>query len=402
MSSNARQFIVEALAPLNLAAYAAWAVVSWETEARLVGAEPAWVWLTRAALLSFLLGFISVTSAEQRLSFGRYAWIAAAMAVCSLAASAYRPTGTGPILMVLVAAMFALRLELRWLIVSLATLNAAYLALLYLRTGANLSQLAITSLAYISFQAFAALVMRNTRRAETMSEELRAANAELLTSRTLLAESTRDQERLALSRELHDVAGHTLTALKLNLSALMRDSRQPDPARVKLCAELADELLQTLRSVVQQTRARNDLDLGQAIARLGVSFTRPSMHLEMPGDLRLGSQPVFEAVLRAVQEALTNAARHGLSRHLWVRLKTDENGLQLDIEDDGRVSWPLTPGGGLSGMRERFEQIGGELRWSISQRGGLHLQARCPLRQGRPPSAGLARVSGEASKEPAA
>lgn len=386
MQSNWRNLLSEAFQPLSLAAYAAWAVVAWETEARMQSAPEHWRWLTRLALLIFLFGFIAVTAFERRMSGGRFALLATSMAVCALLASAYRPGGTGPILMVLLAAVLAVRLSLSGLFASLLLINGIFLILLYTQTDFGLRGVAVTALAYLSFQAFAALVMRNTQRAEAMSEELRAANAELLTSRTLLAESTRDQERLALSRELHDVAGHTLTALKLNLSALLRDSRQPDPERVKLCAELSDELLQTLRSVVQQTRASNDLDLGNAIRRLSLPFTRPAMHLEMPQDLRLSSQTVFEAILRAVQEAMTNAARHGLARHLWVRLGADSAGLQLDIEDDGRVSWPLQPGGGLSGMRERFENLNGELRWSISQRGGLHLQARCPWPASRGPA----------------
>ena len=376
-----RPLLSELFAPLSLAAYAAWGVVFWETEARMQGAPESWLWLTRLALLVFLISFVFCTVNEVALSTARHAALTSVLALCALVASAYRPTGTGPILLVLTAAVLAVRLDLKGLFFSLLALNAAYLVLLLLRTDHGPSSLAVTALAYISFQAFAALVMRNAQRAESMSEELRAANAELLTSRTLLAESTRDQERLTLSRELHDVAGHTLTALKLNLGALLRDPRQPDPARVELCAGLADELLQTLRSVVQQTRASNDLDLQATISRLAVSFTRPALHLEIAHGLRLSSRPIFETVLRAAQEALTNAAKHGLARHLWVRLHSDELRLQLDIEDDGRVSWPVTAGGGLSGMRERIEQLGGELRLSVSARGGLHLRASIPWRQ---------------------
>ena len=378
-----RQVLSESFAPLSLAAYAAWGVVFWETEARMQGAPDVWLWLTRVALVLFLVSFVSCTIGERSLRPSRHAAVASLMALCALAASAYRPAGTGPILLVLTAAVLAVRLRMMGLLLSLLALNVIYLGMLYLRTDYGPSSLAITALAYLSFQAFAALVMRNTQRAESMSEELRAANAELLTSRTLLAESTRDQERLTLSRELHDVAGHTLTALKLNLGALMRDPRQPDLARVKLCAGLADELLQTLRSVVQQTRASNDLDLQAALSRLAVSFTRPALHLEIAHGLKLSSRPIFEAVLRATQEALTNAAKHGLSRHLWVRLQSDDLRLQLDIEDDGRVSWPVEAGGGLSGMRERVEQLGGDLRLSVSPRGGLHLRASIPWRQPR-------------------
>ncbi|MCB1568536.1 MAG: hypothetical protein KDI69_06980, partial [Xanthomonadales bacterium] len=189
MQSNWRHHLSEATQPLNLAAYAAWAVVAWESDARMQGAPEEWRWITRLALLAFLLCFVVATATEHTLNGVRFAIVAITMATCALLASAYRPAGTGPILLVLLAAVLAVRFNLRELLLSLIAINAVYLSLLYLQTDYSLRGLAITGLAYMSFQAFAALVMRNTQRAETMSEELRAANAELLTSRTLLAES---------------------------------------------------------------------------------------------------------------------------------------------------------------------------------------------------------------------
>src|SRR3546814_6587710 len=95
--------------------------------------------------------------------------------------------------------------------------------------------------------------MRYAAQAQAMSEELRAVNADLLATRELLAESARDNERLRLSRELHDIAGHKLTALKINLAALAREARDDDE-RVRLCARLADELLAEIRGVIEQMR----------------------------------------------------------------------------------------------------------------------------------------------------
>src|SRR5699024_2029040 len=82
-------------------------------------------------------------------------------------------------------------------------------------------------LSFIGFQMFAVLVMRYAIRAEDMAADLKSVNARLLATRSLLSETARDQERLRLSRELHDVAGHKLTALKLNLRGLA--GRVDDP-----------------------------------------------------------------------------------------------------------------------------------------------------------------------------
>src|SRR3546814_21174463 len=89
--------------------------------------------------------------------------------------------------------------------------------------------------------------MRYAAQAQAMSEELRAVNADLLATRELLAESARDNERLRLSRELHDIAGHKLTALKINLAALAREARD-EAERVRLCARLAAGLLEIGRA----------------------------------------------------------------------------------------------------------------------------------------------------------
>ena len=205
-----------------------------------------------------------------------------------------------------------------------------------------------------------------------------ATFAELLTSRTLLAASARDGERLRLSRELHDVAGHSLTALKLNLRALAQDNRQPDPERVRLCAGLADELLDSLRAVVRQMREDEAPDLGEAIARLGIPYPRPKLRLQIPPDLAVRGRERIEALLRAVQEALTNAARHGPARELHVQIGSTPERLQLRIEDDGRLIEPLRPGGGLAGMRERFEALGGGLDCRRGAAGGLCIEAWLP------------------------
>src|SRR3546814_13550289 len=94
--------------------------------------------------------------------------------------------------------------------------------------------------------------MRYAAQAQAMSEELRAVNADLLATRELLAESARDNERLRLSRELHDIAGHKPTALKINLAALATQARA-DAERGPLCARLADDLRPETRGVNEQT-----------------------------------------------------------------------------------------------------------------------------------------------------
>ena len=377
MKSAVRQSLADVFSPLALAAYAAWAVVWLVAMDDIARDHPGLVPLARLAMLLFLAGFVASVAGLCPPRTRRYALVVGMMCLCALLLVLLRPNSTAPILLVLLAAVLASALSLGPLVAILLAINGVVYAgmlLLGLEPFASL----VSVLAFASFQAFSALMMRTAQRAESMAEDLRAANAELLTSRTLLAASARDGERLRLSRELHDVAGHSLTALKLNLRALAQDSRQPDPERVRLCAGLADELLGSLRAVVRQMREDEVLDLGEAIARLGIPYPRPTLRLDIPPGLAVRGRERIEAVLRAVQEALTNAARHGPARELHVQIASTPERLQLHIEDDGRLVEPLRPGGGLAGMRERFEALGGGLDCRRAAAGGLCIEAWLP------------------------
>jgi len=205
-----------------------------------------------------------------------------------------------------------------------------------------------------------------------------AINAELIGTRTLLDASARDSERLRISRELHDVAGHKLTALKLNLKVLQRDPQIPPSAELQLSAELADELLQDIRAVVQQLRLHDGLPLHEALSALAAPFPRLELDLRLDAESARISVPEAEAVLRCVQEALTNAAKHSTAQRLTVILQRDGTLWKLDIRDDGDKLPEVRGGGGLRGMQERFESLGGTLNWNAVP--GMPLNATWPVR----------------------
>jgi len=367
------------LDPLNFAAYVAWGVVYLTNTGAIAERLPEMLVYARIALLAFLFCFMLATRTHETLSGRKLATLCVLMASSALFVIYLRPFGTGNILLVLFAAVLAARLSPKPLTLWLVATNSIVLALMLTGTDATWSQALLSVLAYSSFQAFASLVIRNMRLAEQMADALRATNAELMTTRLLLAESVRDTERLRLSRELHDVAGHGLTALKLNLGVLARDAKQPDPERIGLCAQLSDELLQNLRHVVQQLRDDPGPDLKAVLQRIALPFPRPQLQLELSDSLPTLSFNQVEAVMRAVQEALTNAAKHGVAKNLKVALSSDDGYLRLQIEDDGRAPAKLQVGGGLSGMRERFEDLGGSLAVHTAAVGGLRLQASFPL-----------------------
>jgi signal transduction histidine kinase len=375
MNIGSRNVLRELLAPLSLAAYLAWGAV-WLSLAAPQPPSAAGL-LSRASMLLFLFAFVSLDLLASR---RRAVAAGIAMALSALTVIALHPNSASPILLVLMAGMLASQLQSTRLLWVLVAINVPFVAIFLNAYGWH-TRTWVSLIAYASFQGFAALVMRYAKRSEAMADELRQVNGELLATRSLLSARTRDAERLRLSRELHDVAGHSLTALKLNLAALSRSAAQPDPERVALCANLADDLLQNLRGVVAQMRHGEGIDLQQTIERLAMPFPRPALHLQIDADARVDDIERADALLRTVQEGLTNAARHSNAANLWVVLQRDGERLRLELRDDGRGSTRLRPGNGLSGMRERLQALGGDLDIEHADGQGVRLHAWLPAEQ---------------------
>ena len=241
----------------------------------------------------------------------------------------------------------------------------------------------------LGFQALAAICVRYADSAERARDALARVNADLLATRALLADSARDAERLRVARELHDVAGHTLTAMRLNLRALAADPALAGRAEVVVAERLSGELMADIRQVVQSLRDDRGLDLATALRALAAPFPRPALHLTIADGVRVTDPAVAETVLRLAQEALTNAARHAGAGQVWLRIDSGEDGLHIDIHDDGQCGANLREGNGIAGMRERLAALVGTLSVGRTGGGPMRVLARlagwaCHPRDGRP------------------
>jgi signal transduction histidine kinase len=372
------------LEPMNLAAYVAWAAIGFE----LWGTHPSATGVLAQALLqpaqlALYLGFLVLFVGRQLLALRVSATILVvfAQAAVALSLATLAHASTAPILLVIAFAQLAQLLSPRQLALSFAVIDL----LLYcvFRFAWQASAPMMGTLLHASFQLFAIVAAWYAANAERSRDALAAANAELLATRSLLAESVRDSERLRLARELHDVAGHSLTALKLNLRALQRQPALAQDAQLALCARLADELLGDIRGLVQQMRLHDGVELGELVQRLAAPFPKPRLHLQLDPGLRVPSLEQAEAVLRTVQEALTNAARHGGADNLYLHMHREGAQLRLDIRDDGRgAGGQLRFGNGLTGMRERLQAIGGGVEAEGGAQRGVQLSAWLPLAPG--------------------
>jgi len=366
--------------PLNVSAYVTWLAVLLallgSSTSSLAGWERQW---SVGLLAAFLLAFVGTrVPGWLRGDWRPYALLILQAAVALGLCIIWRRQAAVPVLTIIVVAECALLLRVSALVASAIVLNAALWWVLDSiwredRPAADL-------LIYVGFQIFAAVTAWYARRAKEAVSALRETNAHLLATRSLLEESARDHERLRLARELHDVAGHKLTALKLNLAMLERNCETGLLPPVQVASRLAAELLDDIRGVVAQLRMHDGMDLRDALHEIVAPFPQPlQIHLDVSDNARPDSVAQAEALLRAAQEALTNIARHSNAANAWVRLWRDGGAIRLNVRDDGHGAAELRESNGLRGMRERLGALGGSLQVSRAVAGGVTLDVTLPL-----------------------
>ncbi|MGH7505599.1 MAG: GAF domain-containing sensor histidine kinase, partial [Longimicrobiales bacterium] len=180
-----------------------------------------------------------------------------------------------------------------------------------------------------------------------------------------------EEERRRLSRELHDETAQVFAAVSMQLG-LLREHASPEASpRLDRALALVDDGIRSIRSVTADLRPSLLDDLGLLPALRGlvddfrdnhsidVRFNAPDVPPRISKEAEL-------AIFRALQEALSNVARHAHASRIDVRLGAVESRVVLSIADDGRgipADRLREPGAsaGLAGMRERLAALGGQL-----------------------------------------
>jgi signal transduction histidine kinase len=238
--------------------------------------------------------------------------------------------------------------------------------------------------AFAGFMVFAMTTAVLHARERASREELAAANRELHATRALLAETSRVEERLRISRDLHDSLGHHLTALSLRLDVASRLVDGAASEHVQQAYALTRLLLSDVRDAVGQLRERGSVDVGNAIRALAAATQGLSVHVDAPDVLEIADGARAHALLRSVQEIITNATRHAAARNLWIHVEARPDGVALHARDDGRGTGVIREGHGLTGMRERFEEHLGHVEFETGEGSGFEVRGFMPARLGSP------------------
>jgi signal transduction histidine kinase len=204
-----------------------------------------------------------------------------------------------------------------------------------------------------------------------------------------------EEERRAISRELHDQLGQQATAINLDLKLLKNKIQSQAVEQLDRVISESEHLLKTIHDFSKRVRpvVLDDLGLHEALEsyiwefesrnHIASRFNSNIQDREYPDD-------VSENVFRLVQESLTNVTRHAEAKNVWIDIEHDDRQggpvLNLTVSDDG-VGMNLSDNGeeksqrlGILGMQERVDLLGGQV--DFQQRGdrGTQIAIRIPVR----------------------
>ena len=349
-------------------------------------------WQAWLAYLLFGLSYAWLTRALGSRRVGRADYVLLAVLTASaVAISYYSASGLGSILLMVVACVLPWLLPLPLGVAALVVSQFLIVPVYVHGLGFSWADALMQSMLYAGFCMFVFVTSLVARQQAQAREDQRRLNAELRATRALLAESARVNERTRISRELHDLLGHHLTALSLNLEVAGHLVEGRAQEHVNQAHTLARLLLSDVREAVSRLRTDDAIDMAATLLPLADHVAGLRIRMEMPQPFLLDDPERAHVLLRCTQEIITNAVRHAGASELHLQYAYDASGaVHVQASDDGRGAESPVAGNGLRGIRERLSAYGGQVEISTRPGEGFLLDIRLPLDQGRPAPTNLA------------
>ena len=322
----------------------------------------------------------------------RLAWIFAALSLLLFTASAMLNPWAALLLFALTPQIFVLLTPRPATLVILA-LNVLPLIgrlLTESPTARQIIQDAGQTAFVITFSLFFAArilsISKQNEERRRLIEELREREAEVA---ALSAARGAEAERARISRELHDTLAQGFASI-VTLGHAVQGELESDPAdarrHVELITETAREnLAESRRIIAALGPSRLDgASLSEAVQRTVDSWreaTGGDVRLEISGQPSATASAVEVVAIRLVQESLENVRKHAHAPQVSVRLSYADNELEVSVQDGGIGFDPaaVRTGYGLSGMRARVGEIGGDLALTSAPGQGTVVRATLPL-----------------------
>jgi two-component system sensor histidine kinase UhpB len=226
--------------------------------------------------------------------------------------------------------------------------------------------------------SLAAAFNRMTERLRGLEDANRRLTGQML--------AIQEEERADLARDLHDEMGPFLFAMRVDAEAIERAGQGVIAERARAMGEAISHIQRHVRLILKQLRPEGlaETGLAVAIANLTTFWQRHhdgiAIHLAIDAAKSGFGAEADAAIYRLVQEGLTNAARHGAARQVWISIFADTGAIRVTVEDDGTgiSDHASSDGLGLKGMRERISALSGSLVLGARLGGGTRLTADIP------------------------
>ena len=266
-----------------------------------------------------------------------------------------------------------------------------YIYLIYYKFNlSNVSQLAFFLMVNVLILVIAGFAQHNKEekeRKDILYKELLDAHRQLKQYTDEVNRLTVVEERNRIARDIHDSLGHNMTALIMQLQMAEHLLKEDVPKTEGLLANsvrTAKDSLAGIREVVETLRgAGTALAPAESIKKMVSEFsvkTGVEIGLDINGETAMQDSAANVALYRIIQEAITNAVRHGKATRIAVSLDCFGDSITFCVKDNGSGAETVKEGYGLKGIRERAEAFGGKVEFGAGDgfyiKGTLYLEVK--------------------------
>ncbi len=220
------------------------------------------------------------------------------------------------------------------------------------------------------------------------ASEYAKVNNRLQDSMTTTEMDIRDQERMRIAREIHDILGYGITGSLVQITMAKELVKIDVDAAITTLGKIEDCLriaLKDVRGEVNKLKCQtvafgNWREQWDSLCNNFAWSTGVQVHTNISTELIGVDEKIGENVYRIIQEALTNAYRHGSSSLIDVSMKYKKELRQilLRISDNGYGCDKIRMGNGLSGIKERVKELSGETAWQTESNAGFDIGVSIP------------------------
>jgi signal transduction histidine kinase len=263
------------------------------------------------------------------------------------------------------------------------------------------SGMIVSALLFWTFNLFALVMVTTTIKEKNTRETVETINRELVSTQHLLSQAAEQAERVRIARNIHDLLGHHLTALTINLQVAGRQLDQLDTDNdqatqkqtikdsIEQCHSLSKLLLSDVREAVSDIRDKSSIRLESAIKAISDRLPSIDITVDYPDNISIEDVTLADVLIKCIQESFTNSLKHGKASEVKVSFSQHSNHVQVAIQDNGnhtqnnqlkankhvrdglQKDTEIQRGNGLTGIEERLALVDGKAEFQRNEKGFL-------------------------------